>query len=100
LGRVSEGQKCEPFSAPLHTIVPLKAGDSDGEEDEEEDAEDGEEGAVEVLAAGQDDTEDFAPRALNPREESPVLRLPSSTQKSLFVARIQLAPGKLNCSYR
>jgi hypothetical protein len=79
-GRVSEGQKCEPFSAPLHAIVPLNTAGSDGEEDEE-DAEDGEEGAVEVLAAGLDDTEDFAPRALNPREESPVLGLPSSIQK-------------------
>ncbi len=81
-GRVSEGQKCEPFSAPLHAIVPLRAAGSDGEEDEEDDGEDGEEeGAVEMLAAGLDDTEDFAPRALNPREESPVLGLPSSIQK-------------------
>ena len=79
--------------------MPLNTAGSDGEEDEE-DAEDGEEGVVELLAAGLDDTEDFAPRALNPREESPILRLPSSTQKSLIVACSQLASGKLNCSYR
>jgi hypothetical protein len=54
--------------------VPLSAAGSDGEEEDEEDAEDGEEGVVELLAAGLDDTEDFAPRALNLREESPVLR--------------------------
>jgi hypothetical protein len=65
--------------------VPLSAAGSDGEEDEE-DAEDGEEGAVEVLAAGLDDTEDFAPRALNLREESPFLRVSLSTQKSFCVA--------------
>ncbi len=86
MDRVSEGQKCEPFSAPLHTIVPLSAAGSDGEEEDEDDAEEAEEAAVEVLAAGLDDTEDFAPRALNLREESPILRLPSSIQKSLFVA--------------
>ncbi len=65
--------------------MPLNTAGSDGEEDEE-DAEDGEEAAVEVLAAGLDDTEDFAPRALNPREESPFLRVLSSAQKSLIVA--------------
>ncbi len=49
--------------------MPLSAAGSDEEEDEEDDVEDGEEAAVELLAAGLDDTEDFAPRALNPREE-------------------------------
>ena len=63
-GLVSEGQKCEPFSAPLHTIVPLNTAGSDGEEegDEEDDR------ALEVPETGLDDTEDFAPIVLNLRE--------------------------------
>jgi hypothetical protein len=72
---VVEGQKCEPFSAPLHTIVPLRDGAGGGGPSEDEDEDDGGDDDYscggEVLDASitdsYGDSEDFAPRTLNLR---------------------------------
>jgi hypothetical protein len=68
---IAEGQKCEPFSATLNTIVPLSdtassaVGDTSSDSDDEGDSE-----AYPLdsdAAARDDDIEEFAPIALNVR---------------------------------
>jgi len=72
----SEGQKSEPFSAPLHAIVPLGGTSSpthtDDDDDEEEDEDEGErseamDSGAAAAASFDQDYEDFAPVALSVR---------------------------------
>jgi hypothetical protein len=72
-GQISEGQKCEPFSATLNTIVPLSDTASSALAGSDSDDDDSDSEVVypvdsdAAVVARDDDTEEFAPRPLNAR---------------------------------